>query len=202
MPSRITGFHADDEGHWVAELHCGHTQHMRHQPPWQMRPWVATAEGRASFIGAAIPCRPCDVDIEALHHIRRRIEQAENAGDVAYWGELVDEDVVAIVPDYPVQVGKAATTGFVTGVTRFMQENLVRHITYRSDEVQIVSGLGFDRGTFEFSVAWKKPDAETEIVRGKYFWVYRHGEAGWKLWRWVATTDEQDDDHGQHPDAT
>ncbi|MBP0644435.1 DUF3565 domain-containing protein, partial [Mycobacterium tuberculosis] len=25
--SRITGFQQDEEGHWVVELSCGHTQH-------------------------------------------------------------------------------------------------------------------------------------------------------------------------------
>ncbi|MFB8831117.1 DUF3565 domain-containing protein [Azotobacter sp. CWF10] len=24
----------------MAVLSCGHTQHLRHQPPWQNRPWV------------------------------------------------------------------------------------------------------------------------------------------------------------------
>jgi hypothetical protein len=55
----IVGFHQDDEGHWVAELECGHSQHMRHQPPWQNRRWVLTAEGRAQFIGVRIECRRC-----------------------------------------------------------------------------------------------------------------------------------------------
>ena len=45
---------------WVAELECGHTQHMRHQPPWTMRPWVLTQEGRDGFVGTAIPCPLCD----------------------------------------------------------------------------------------------------------------------------------------------
>jgi hypothetical protein len=56
---RITGFRQDEEGHWIAELECGHSQHMRHQPPWQVRPWVLTAEGRARYIGVAVPCRLC-----------------------------------------------------------------------------------------------------------------------------------------------
>ena len=43
MKRRITGFHEDEEGHWVAELECGHAQHVRHDPPWQSRPWVTTA---------------------------------------------------------------------------------------------------------------------------------------------------------------
>ena len=55
----IVGFHQDDEGHWVAELECGHSQHMRHDPPWQNREWVLSAEGRARFIGVLIECRVC-----------------------------------------------------------------------------------------------------------------------------------------------
>jgi len=55
----IVGFHQDDEGHWVADLECGHSQHMRHDPPWQNREWVLTAEGRARFIGVRIDCRQC-----------------------------------------------------------------------------------------------------------------------------------------------
>ncbi|MCU4386288.1 DUF3565 domain-containing protein [Acinetobacter haemolyticus] len=30
MQQAIVGFHLDDENHWVADLACGHTQHLRH----------------------------------------------------------------------------------------------------------------------------------------------------------------------------
>jgi len=60
MKQPITGFHQDDEQHWVAELACGHNQHVRHNPPWTSRPWVATTEGRAGFIGTQLNCRKCD----------------------------------------------------------------------------------------------------------------------------------------------
>jgi hypothetical protein len=56
---RIAGFHQDEEGHWVADLECGHSQHVRHDPPWQNRPWVLTAEGRAQFIGLELTCVKC-----------------------------------------------------------------------------------------------------------------------------------------------
>jgi CheY-like chemotaxis protein len=59
LPRRIVGFHQDDEGHWVADLECGDTQHMRHSPPWQVRPWVLTPEGRAGYLGVEIPCVNC-----------------------------------------------------------------------------------------------------------------------------------------------
>lgn len=56
---RIVGFHQDAEGHWVAELECGHTQHVRHSPPWEVRPWVQTEAGRAGRLGTVLPCRLC-----------------------------------------------------------------------------------------------------------------------------------------------
>jgi hypothetical protein len=56
----ITGFHLDDEGHWVAELVCGHHQHVRHDPPWINRSWVTTAEGRQARIGQMLDCVKCD----------------------------------------------------------------------------------------------------------------------------------------------
>jgi hypothetical protein len=63
LPQRaIVGFHQDEEGHWVADLECGHTQHMRHQPPWQNREWVLTPDGRARFIGVRIECRRCSLE--------------------------------------------------------------------------------------------------------------------------------------------
>jgi len=58
--ARITGFRQDEHGDWIAELACGHTQHMRHRPPWQDRPWTQTAEGRAARLGVEIECPLCD----------------------------------------------------------------------------------------------------------------------------------------------
>jgi len=57
---RITGFHQDEEGHWVAELECGHTRHLRHEPPWQSREWVLTLEGRRTRLGTPVLCVECD----------------------------------------------------------------------------------------------------------------------------------------------
>ncbi|HEX4135823.1 MAG TPA: DUF3565 domain-containing protein [Bryobacteraceae bacterium] len=59
MNRRIVGFHQDDSGDWVADLECGHRQHVRHQPPWTMRPWVLTEAGRNSFLGHELTCKDC-----------------------------------------------------------------------------------------------------------------------------------------------
>jgi tellurite methyltransferase len=60
MPeSAIVGFRCDEEGSWIAELECGHAQHVRHRPPMEVREWVTTEEGRRGRIGAKLPCRYC-----------------------------------------------------------------------------------------------------------------------------------------------
>ena len=60
MERRIVGFHQDAENDWVAELECGHHQHVRHDPPWTERVWVTTAEGRVAAIGRILACVKCD----------------------------------------------------------------------------------------------------------------------------------------------
>jgi hypothetical protein len=55
----IIGFHQDEDGHWVADLACGHTQHLRHQPPWQSRAWVLDAQARQEKTGQSFHCGWC-----------------------------------------------------------------------------------------------------------------------------------------------
>ena len=55
----INGYHRDDEGHWVAQLACGHNQHVRHDPPLVHRQWVKSAAGRESMIGFELGCKKC-----------------------------------------------------------------------------------------------------------------------------------------------
>lgn len=56
---QIVGFARDAEAQWVATLSCGHTQHVRHEPPLQSRPWVLSVEGRRSHLGTSLACMRC-----------------------------------------------------------------------------------------------------------------------------------------------
>lgn len=58
-PSTVVGFRKDDDGAFIAELACGHAQHVRHRPPLENRPWVTTEAGRRAFVGTALPCPLC-----------------------------------------------------------------------------------------------------------------------------------------------
>lgn len=57
--SIIQGFERDGKGEWVAILDCGHSRHIRHQPPFRYAPWVESERGRDSQLGARIGCSLC-----------------------------------------------------------------------------------------------------------------------------------------------
>jgi hypothetical protein len=60
MKRKISGFHRDEFGDWVAELECGHCQHVRHRPPFEVRLWVISEEGRQSRLGCELNCQICE----------------------------------------------------------------------------------------------------------------------------------------------
>ena len=64
---RIVGFSLDARGKWVAELDCGHAQHVRHDPPLESRPWVATDAGRAEHLGTILQCPTCRDPVKPDH---------------------------------------------------------------------------------------------------------------------------------------
>lgn len=60
MQRAITDFRCDEAGEWVALLECGHRQHVRHRPPFQLREWILTPSGRSSRLGSPLSCPLCD----------------------------------------------------------------------------------------------------------------------------------------------
>jgi len=62
MLREIVGFQLDseEEGQWLAKLSCHHFRHIRHNPPWQLRPWTQSQEGRSSMLGKYLTCVKCD----------------------------------------------------------------------------------------------------------------------------------------------
>lgn len=60
MKRAIVRFHKDEKEDWVADLECGHQQHVRHNPPWQIREWITTEVGRHNKLGYLLNCKECD----------------------------------------------------------------------------------------------------------------------------------------------
>jgi hypothetical protein len=64
MQQAICGYHQDEEQQWVAELSCGHFQHVRHAPTFINRPWVMSEAGRQAMLGKYLACKKCDLGAE------------------------------------------------------------------------------------------------------------------------------------------
>lgn len=70
MEKKIVGFHVDDQGDWVADLECGHGQHVRHNPPWTNRPWVLEQQERERFLGEVLDCLKCNMPMIPVNAVQ------------------------------------------------------------------------------------------------------------------------------------
>ena len=130
-------------------------------------------------------------NFEPIDDIRQQFEAAENAGDMDATAALLADDAVFIVPDFPVQEGKAAIVGFLGEISSWLLATFDRHITYASAETALVGDdVAFDRGTFAFDVTRKSGGPVTHVT-GKYLWLLRR-DAGtrWKMSRIIVTRDD------------
>lgn len=126
MERAITGYHRDNAGDWVAELACGHDQHVRHRPPFQVREWTITAEGRTERLGMPLGCPLCDraelpgsvrwvrsTPVRDEHTMPRGLRRAHRlAGGT--WGRIVVHDgklrfAAETAPTIGVQLGSGST---------------------------------------------------------------------------------------------
>jgi ketosteroid isomerase-like protein len=133
-------------------------------------------------------------DCAQLNGIRERLEAAENAGDVQAIVATLAADAVLLVPDFPVQEGRAACAAFLGALLPSLLSEFDRRIEYTSDEVKRLGDAAFDRGRFAFTVA-PRTGGEPRVVTGKYLWLYTQTTPGrWELARMVVTRD----DPGEH----
>jgi tellurite methyltransferase len=56
---RITDFRTDESGDWISDLDCGHSRHVRHEPPLADRAWVLDANEREGRLGSLLECGRC-----------------------------------------------------------------------------------------------------------------------------------------------
>jgi ketosteroid isomerase-like protein len=137
------------------------------------------------------------MDADARHvgqikEILRRIEAAENNGTPCDIVAMLAEDAVIMVPNEPVQEGKAACSSFVSNVLTDLFERFDRHIVYVSAEVRALGEYGFDRGTFSFTVR-PRSGGETSRETGKYLFLYlRAADGSWRIARAIVNLDDHE----------
>lgn len=156
MKRRIVGFHQDEERHWVADLECGHTQHVRHDPPWQERPWVLTPEGRGQFLGAELRCKEC--------------LQAAARQEAATQQEDGPQEAAAPQEDGPLAPAPTVTDGAGGGaVTAGEAEPLPRIRRYRPTDLDAVYEICRRTGPVgDDPAAYEDPKALGHIYAGPY----------------------------------
>jgi len=100
----MVDFRQDEMGDWVARLACGHSQHVRHRPPFEERAWVTTTEGRSAKLGQSLDCLFCNMPAlpaDAIEYKRTRLfdETSIPAGLLrahstakGVWGQIVVEE--------------------------------------------------------------------------------------------------------------
>jgi ketosteroid isomerase-like protein len=132
-------------------------------------------------------------DVVALAAIRLALEAAENAGDADAAAAFLADDAVLMVPDFPVQEGRAACTDFMRDIMGWLFERFDRRIAYVSAEVVVIGDMAFDRGTFSFTVS-PRSGGDTTQATGKYFWLLRRtDEQPWRIARLIVSRDQEDE---------
>ena len=112
-------------------------------------------------------------DRAAIEQIRKRVMDAENAGDASVFDQVAAEDVVVMPPNTSPISGRAAAAA---AMGEFFRRFEMR-IEYASREIQVHGDFAFDRGTYSQSVTPKSGgDAMKET--GNYLWLYKRGPAG------------------------
>jgi uncharacterized protein (TIGR02246 family) len=132
-------------------------------------------------------------DVRQIENIRERIEAAENTGNSTEIVDMLAEDVVIMVPNQPVQEGKAACASFVRNVLGGLLEQFDRRIVYSSAEVRVIGDCGFDRGSFTFTIA-PRSGGESSRETGKYlFLCSRTADGSWKVARAIVSLDDREE---------
>ena len=139
---------------------------------------------------------PAAADPIAIDDVRQKFEAFENAGDTDATADLLTDDAVFVVPDYPVQEGKPAIVGFLREISGWLLAHFDRRVGYVSTEVAILGDVAFDRGTFAFDVV-RKSGGPTTHVTGKYFWLLRRERDGWRISRLIVTRDDEPEPEGE-----
>jgi uncharacterized protein (TIGR02246 family) len=133
-------------------------------------------------------------DVREIEDILRRIEVAENTGSSSEIAGMLAEDAVIMVPNQPVQEGRAACATFVADVLVGLLKEFDRRIVYTSAEVRVIGDWGLDRGSFTFTVV---PRSGGDRLRetGKYLFLYsRASDGSWKIARAIVNLDDHDDE--------
>lgn len=126
-----------------------------------------------------------EADLEAIGGLREVYAAAVNAGDVDRLTDSFTEDAVVMPPNEPVVTGyEAIESWFEANFEQFTTE-----LRVSSDEVEVVDGWAFDRGTYTLTLTPKAEGEPTED-NGKYIDILqKQPDGSWKYARSIWNSD-------------
>lgn len=133
--------------------------------------------------------------VDDVAAVRRALESAENSLDPDAAAVHLADDAVLMVPDFPVQEGKAACVTFLREIMVSLAEHFDRRVTYESAEIAVLGSVAFDRGAFTFT-AVAKSDGQQSRTTGKYLWILTRTGGSWRVTRMIVSRDEPTESAG------
>ena len=113
-----------------------------------------------------------------IHEFAVNYGRAFESGDVEQIMELITDDFVALTPDKPALVGRAAVRKEI--VSDLAQMNVLR-LQFIHQDVVVADQWAFAWGLSDGEVSIGQ---ETASIEGKYLWVLKlHEDGRWKLAR-------------------
>ena len=135
-----------------------------------------------------------DADARAVREVSDRFVQAEMAGDVAAFEELLSEDSVIMAPWTPPIEGKAACMAFVRKLLPEIYAEYERQVTLETAELRVIGDWAFERGVM-LNVLTPRRGGPVEQERYNFIFVFRKdGTGAWKGARTIFNVIEQSDD--------
>ncbi|HEY3012678.1 MAG TPA: SgcJ/EcaC family oxidoreductase [Gemmatimonadales bacterium] len=151
-----------------------------------MNPTVQPYRMRSFAVGALMALGGCASQRDdptaakaAVDKIWQEYSASLNAGDLNRWLALWTDDGIQMPPDEPPVVGKERIRARNAAVLdRFKFD-----IGIKNEEVQIVDGWGYSRGTYKATLT-PKQGGQTIPIDGKYMTILaRQSDGSWKIHR-------------------
>lgn len=145
------------------------------------------------LVVASTACQPpaqeagllSEEDVTAIQDLFQRFDDTANTGDAENWMTLLADDVLWMVPNQAMLVGKEAVR---TRVQPFFEQLDMEH-TNTVEEVEGAGEWAFARGTYTFRVT-PKAGGETSEEIGKFIYILRRRSDGsWKMARAIWNLD-------------
>ena len=127
---------------------------------------------------ATTEAKDVEADIAAIKEGGNQYVVTMNTGDLEHWLSLHTDDIVKMGPGAPSVIGQEQLREKMEPLF----DSFTFQMTINSEEIQVASDWGFDRGTYRFLMTPKEEGEPISLVDGKYLTIYKkQADGSWKI---------------------